>query len=90
MLIGLSLILCAIAAKLFVLSGSRLDRLAPFPLAALALGWGVIADYIYTPWGLEGRLPSPHAVERFAVNLNQLADNGKIAVLWFGGWNEPT
>ena len=89
MLIGLSLILCAIAAELFVLFGSRLDRLAPFPLAALALGWGVMWTHIYTPWELEGRLPSPHAVERFAVNLDQLADNGKIAVLWFGGWNEP-
>ena len=89
MLIGLSLILCAIAAEIFASFGSRLDRFVPVPLAAMALGWGVMWTYIYTPWELKEQLPSPRAVERFAVNLDQLTDNGIIAVLWFGGWNQP-
>ena len=32
--------------------------------------------------------PSPRTVERFALNLDQLADNGKVAVLWYRGWNK--
>ena len=88
MLIGLSLILFAIAVELFSRFGSKLDHLIPVPLAALALAWGVLWTHIYTPWELENQLPSPRAVERFAVNLDQLADNGKIAVLWYRGWSE--
>jgi hypothetical protein len=45
--------------------------------------------HIYTPWDLTHQWPSPRTVERFAVNLGQLADNGPVVVLWYRGWNEP-
>ena len=87
MLIGLSLILAAIAAELFARLGKPVARLIPVPLAMLALAWGLIWTYIYTPWHWADQRPSPRTVERFALNLDQLADNGKVAVLWYRGWN---
>jgi hypothetical protein len=89
MLIGLSLILVAIIAELFAHYTVKLDYLTPLPLAALALGWGLMWTDIYTPWELKDRLPSPRTVERFAVNLDHLTDGGEAAILWYGGWNEP-
>ncbi len=89
MLIGLSLMLVAIVAELFARYGAKLNRLTPVPLAALALGWGLMWTHIYTPWQLKDQLPAPGAVERFAVNLDQLTDGGEAAILWYRGWNEP-
>jgi hypothetical protein len=88
MLIGLSLLLVVIVISLFERFGPMIDRLTPVPLAALALGWGVMWTHIYTPWDSARQWPSPRTVERFAVNLDQLADEGKVAVLWYRGWNE--
>ena len=88
MLIGLSLILVAIAAEFFAHHGGKLDYLTSI-LAALMLGWGLMWTYIYTPWELKDRLPSPRAVERFAFNLDQLTGGGETAILWYRGWNEP-
>ena len=65
------------------------SHLTPVPVAALALGWGLMWTDIYTPWELKDRLPSPRAVERFAVNLDHLTGGGETAILWYRGWNEP-
>lgn len=89
MLIGLSLMLVALGAEFLPRLSVRSINFIPAPLAALALGWGLMWTNIYTPWDLARILPSPRTVERFAVNLDQFADNGRIAVLWYRGWNEP-
>lgn len=88
MLIGLSLMLTAIASQLFVRAGRTVPRFAPAALAALVLVWGVAWTRVYTPWDLEKSWPSPRIVERFAINLDRIADNGKVAVLWYRGWND--
>ena len=54
MLIGLSLMLVAIVAELFAQYGAKLNCLTPLPLAALALGWGLMwISHLY-PLGAKG------------------------------------
>jgi hypothetical protein len=89
MLIGLSLMLVALATEVFDRFGPRLDRLIPIGLTALALAWGFIWTHINTPWDPKHSWPSPRSVERFALSLDRLADHGPVAVLWYRGWNEP-
>lgn len=89
MLIGLSLILMAVVAEVFVRYGAIFGYITPVPVAAVALGWGLMWTDIYTPWELKDQLPSPRAVERFAVNLDHLSDGGETAILWYRGWSEP-
>lgn len=88
MLIGLSLMLFAVATALLPRLPVRFINFMPAPLVVLALGWGLMWTYIYTPLNLAEQLPSPRTVERFAINLDQLADNGPVVVLWWRGWNE--
>lgn len=87
MLIGLSLMLVALAVEVFPRLSVRTINFIPAPLAVLALGWGVIWTQVYTPWDSARYLPSPRTVERFAINLDRLTDDGPIAVLWYHGWN---
>jgi hypothetical protein len=89
MLIGLSLMLIALLTEFLPRLSMRLVHFMPAPLSVLLLGWGMMWTFVYTPWDLARILPSPRTVERLAVNLDQLAGNGPIAVLWYAGWNEP-
>lgn len=88
MLIGLSLMLVALGADLLPRLSARNINFIPAPLVVLALGWGITWTFVYTPWDREHAFPSPRTVERFAVNLDQFAETGPIAVLWYRGWNE--
>ena len=89
MLIGLSLMLVAATAAILGRFCKVPLLLTPLPLGVLALGWGVMWTHIFTPWDATHQWPSPRTVERFAVNLDRLADRGPVAVLWYRGWNEP-
>ena len=88
MLIGLSLILLAIGIEAFGTFAWRPERLA-LPVAVLALAWGLMWTRIFTPWDPTHEWPAPRTVERFAIGLDRLADDGPVAVLWYRGWNEP-
>lgn len=89
MLIGLSLILTAIVAEILRSFPFKFESFAAAAIALAALAWGFIWTQVYTPSNQSESWPSPRVVERFALNLDRLADNGPVAVLWYHGWNEP-
>ncbi len=89
MLIGLSLILTAIAAEILRSFPFKFESFAAAAIALAALAWGFIWTQVFTPSNQSQSWPSPQVVERFALNLDRLADNSPVAVLWYHGWNEP-
>jgi hypothetical protein len=88
MLIGLSLMTMALATEMLRRLEPRFVRAAIVPLAAAALGWGYLWTRINTPLDPTHQWPSPQTVERFALNVENFADNGPVAMLWYRGWND--
>ena len=88
MLLGLSL-------SLIVLLLVTTDELVTrdlwmlIPIGALMLAWGIMWNFIMTPWELGLYRPGPRTVERVSLSLDQLVGPGPVSVLWYGNWNLP-